>query len=207
MSNAFASLAPWMHDYGVAIVFLILMLESIGLPLPGESLLITAAILAGRGDIGITALFFAAWAGAVVGDNIGYLIGRRLGHALLRHYGAKVGLTAERLDAVEAVFARYGLAAVGFARFFNVLRQLNGVVAGALAMEWRRFLLFNALGGALWVLTWTALGFYVGEHGADIAVFFHKLGLFGGLLGGVAAIAALIWIYARRSASARDDSK
>jgi len=184
----------------VAAVFLILMFESFGVPLPGESLLIVASILAGRGDLSYVALFLAAWAGAVIGDSIGYLIGRKLGGALLRYYGGRVGLTAERLAKVEAAFARWGPVAVAFARFFNVLRQLNGVVAGSLEMPWRRFLMFNALGGAAWVLAWTVAGYYVGIHGAGIAALLHKAGYAGtivALVGALAVLAIMSWRRAR----------
>jgi membrane protein DedA with SNARE-associated domain len=167
-------LEPWIHDYGSAAVFLILTLESFGFPLPGESLLIATAILAGRGVISFPVLLLSAWCGAVVGDNIGYLIGRMLGHRLLWRYGAKLWLKRDRLRKVEEIFARYGPVTVGFARFFNVLRQLNGVVAGTLEMDWWRFVLFNALGGALWVTVWTLAGYYFGAHGSEIAVLLHK---------------------------------
>ena len=139
-SHLLGSLEPWIHEYGSVAIFLILTLESFGVPLPGESLLIVAAILAGRGEISFPVLLLSAWGGAVTGDNIGYLIGRILGHKLLRRYGGKIGLKPDRLRQVEAVFARYGPITVGFARFFNILRQLNGVVAGALEMHWLRFL-------------------------------------------------------------------
>jgi membrane protein DedA with SNARE-associated domain len=194
-------LEPWVREYGVAAVFLILMLESFGMPLPGESLLIVASILAGRGDLSFVTLFFAAWAGAVVGDSIGYLIGRKLGGTLLRHCGSKVGLTADRLAKVEVAFARWGPLAVAFARFFNVLRQLNGVVAGSLKMPWRKFLLFNALGGAGWVLTWTAAGYYVGLHGAGIAALMHKVGYAGAVVALAAVLAVLAFMYWRRAQS------
>jgi len=190
---------PWVREYGVAAVFLILMLESFGMPLPGESLLIVASILAGRGDLSYVALFLAAWAGAVVGDSIGYLIGRKLGGTLLRHYGGKIGLTSERLAKVEAAFARWGPLAVAFARFFNVLRQLNGVVAGSLKMPWRKFLLFNALGGAAWVLTWTVVGYYVGLHGAGIATLMHKVGYAAVIVALVAVLAVLAFMRWRRA--------
>jgi membrane protein DedA with SNARE-associated domain len=192
-------LEPWIHQYGGAAVFLILALESFGFPLPGESLLIVASVLAGRGDISYLTLFLSAWAGAVAGDSIGYLIGRKFGRALLLRHGGKVGLNAERLAKVEAVFTRYGPAAVGFARFFNVLRQLNGIVAGSMRMPWPRFLVFNALGGALWVLTWTVVGYYVGLHGADIAALTHKLGYVGIAVTVIAGAALLAYIYRRRT--------
>ena len=193
--HVLGSLEPWVHEYGAVVIFLILTLESFGVPLPGESLLIVAAILAGRGEISFPALLSSAWAGAVAGDNIGYLIGRRLGHKLILRFGGMVGLKSDRLRKVEVIFARYGAVAVGFARFFNILRQLNGVVAGSLEMDWRRFLVFNALGGALWVIVWTMAGFYLGKHGADIAVIAHKLGVAGTILILTVLIAILIYIF------------
>ncbi|MGH6851916.1 MAG: DedA family protein, partial [Methylocella sp.] len=145
------NLEPFVHAYGAAAVMVILTFESLGLPVPGESVLIFASVLAGRGELSLLFLMLAAWAGAVLGDNIGYLIGRRLGRAIILRYGAKIGINADRLNRVEAFFKRYGPVTVAFARFVNVLRQLNGIVAGTMKMEWKRFLFFNALGGALWV--------------------------------------------------------
>ncbi len=151
LNHIVGAMAPWLHAYGSAAVFVILLFELLGLPLPGESLLIVAAILAGHGDLSFPVLLLSAWGGAVAGDNIGYLIGRTLGSTLLRRYGRKVGIKPESLQKVEAAFARYGAVAVGVARFINILRQLNGIVAGALEMHWLKFLFFNALGGAVWV--------------------------------------------------------
>jgi membrane protein DedA with SNARE-associated domain len=192
------ALEPWLHHYGAAAIFAILVLESLGLPLPGESLLILAAVLAEHGDISVPGLLIAAWAGAVIGDNIGYLVGRLLGHTLIWRYGGRIGLTPERIRKVETVFARYGPMTVIFARFFNVLRQLNGIIAGTARMEWRRFLLFNALGGALWVLVWTSIGLYLGAHGAYVARILHRLGYLGVVLGGIALTGIVIFIYRRK---------
>jgi membrane protein YqaA with SNARE-associated domain len=121
--------------------------------LPGESLLIFGSVMAEHGNMSFPLLLLFAWIGGVIGDNIGYLIGKKLGRVVLLRYGGKIGITPKRLSQVEVVFARYGSLTVAFARFFNVLRQLNGVVAGTLEMDWWRFLLFNAIGRALWVLT------------------------------------------------------
>ncbi|HEY5505479.1 MAG TPA: DedA family protein, partial [Sedimentisphaerales bacterium] len=197
-SHILGLLEPWVHEYGAVAIFLILTLESFGVPLPGESLLIVAAILAGRGEISFPALLVSAWIGAVTGDNIGYLIGRKLGHKALLRFGGMVGLTADRLRKMEAIFVRYGALTVAFARFFNILRQLNGVVAGSLEMDWRRFLVFNALGGAFWVVVWTIAGFYLGKHGADIAAVVHKLGLFGVIFVSVALLIVLIYMFLLR---------
>ena len=95
------------------------------------------------------------------------------------------------------MFARYGPMTVIFARFFNVLRQLNGIIAGTARMDWRRFLLFNALGGALWVLVWTSIGLYLGAHGAYVARLLHRLGYLGVVLGGSALTGIVVFIYRR----------
>jgi membrane protein DedA with SNARE-associated domain len=193
-----ATLGPWIHHYGVAAVFVILTFESLGLPLPGESLLVVAAVLAGRGEISLPGLVFSAWAGAVIGDNIGYLAGRLLGRRLVWRYGAKIGLSAERLNKLEKIFARYGPVTVVFARFVNVLRQLNGVIAGTMNMKWWRFLTFNALGGALWVLAWVAAGFCLGSYGASVAALIHKAGILGMFAFLAALIAAAGYFICRR---------
>jgi membrane protein DedA with SNARE-associated domain len=197
IEHAFGSLTPLLQEYGVTAVMIILMLESIGLPLPGESVLILGSVLAARGDLSFPFLLVFAWAGAVLGDNIGYVIGRTFGRVVLLRVGGRIGLKADRVRKVEAVFARYGPVTVGFARFFPILRQLNGVVAGTLGMEWPRFLLFNALGGALWVLVWSLLGFYLGAHVGDIAELAHDFGMVGAAVA-AAVVAAVAWLKWRR---------
>jgi membrane protein DedA with SNARE-associated domain len=196
-----ATLSPWIHSYGSAAVFLILLFESFGFPLPGESLLIVAAISAGRGELSLPVLLLAAWGGAVAGDNIGYFIGRWLGRHLLRRYGEKVGIKPESLHKVETAFAKYGAVTVMFARFVNILRQLNGLVAGALEMHWLKFLIFNALGGALWVGTWTAAGYYLGKHGGKLLRIAHEAGLYGAIGVGVLVAAGVgyFWYQARHA--------
>jgi membrane protein DedA with SNARE-associated domain len=192
-----ASLEHFVRHYGVVAVAVIVTFEALGAPLPGESLLIFAAVLAGRGEMSLPALLICAWAGAVMGDNVGYLIGRKLGRTAVARYGAKIGLTAPRFNAVEEVFARYGAATVAFARFVNVLRQLNGVVAGTLGMNWWRFLLFNALGAALWVATWVLGAFYLGEHASGIARLARHVGVVGGLLAAAVLLVALVVLVRR----------
>jgi len=202
IEHLFGNLEPFVHTYGAAAVMVILTFESLGLPLPGESVLIIASVLAGRGELSLLPLMLGAWAGAVLGDNIGYLIGSRLGRAIVLRYGAKIGINADRLNRVEAFFKRYGPVTVAFARFVTVLRQLNGVVAGMLKMEWKRFFFFNALGGALWVSLWTLAGFYLGEHVSDIKVIAHDLEHAGAILGLGVLIAALVYGFWRlRNAS------
>jgi membrane protein DedA with SNARE-associated domain len=167
-------LEPFVRHYGVFAVSLILTFEALGAPVPGETLLIFASVLARRGEMSLPALLVFAWAGSVVGDNIGYVIGRTLGRATISRYGAKIGLSDARMSAIESLFARYGSATVLFARFFSILRQLNGIVAGTLGMSWWRFLLFNAIGAALWVAAWVFAGTYFTAHTAFIARLAHQ---------------------------------
>ncbi|WP_137390870.1 DedA family protein [Rhodoligotrophos defluvii] len=186
-------LAAYLHDYGEWAVFAIILLESLGAPLPGESLLIAAFSLAARGLLDPPLLFLGTFAAAVLGDNIGYLIGRLLGRQAVIRFGTRVGVTAERYEWAEAQFSRYGPAIVAGARFVVILRQLNGIVAGSLGMHWLRFLIFNAIGAALWVGFWGALAMFVGTHVHAFAELAQHLGVAGVLIALVAAIAALAW--------------
>jgi membrane protein DedA with SNARE-associated domain len=188
---------PLVRQYGVVAVAIIITLESFGAPLPGESLLIFGSVMAEHGNMSFPLLLLFAWIGGVVGDNIGYLIGKRLGRAVLLRYGEEIGFTPKRLGQVEAIIARYGTFTVAFARFFNLLRQLNGVIAGTLRMDWWRFLLFNALGCALWVLTWGLTGFYLGEHVSNITKFARSFGLLGAIIVAVLATGAIIYALRR----------
>jgi membrane protein DedA with SNARE-associated domain len=170
-----ANLEPFVQHYGAFAVSLVLAFESLGMPVPGETLLIFAAVLAHRGEMSLPALLIFAWAGSVLGDNIGYLIGKTICRATITRYGGKIGLTNARISAVEETFSRYGSATVLLARFFPVLRQLNGIVAGALGMPWWRFLLFNAIGAALWVGAWVFIAVYFSAHMAAATQFANNL--------------------------------
>lgn len=192
-----AGLEHFVHDYGVFAVFLILTFEALGAPLPGETLLIFASILAGRGEMSLPALLMFAWIGSVLGDNIGYAVGRTVGRAAILRYGVKVGLNDARFSAVEKVFLRYGPMAVVFARFFNILRQLNGIVAGAMGMDWRRFLLCNAVGGALWVTVWVFAASYFTEHMSVLTGLAHHTKVVVGVFVAIALIVVLTLVLRR----------
>ena len=154
LHEALALIEPWVATYGVLAIFLIVYLESLGLPLPGESALVAAGVLSARGDLDIAPALLAVFSGAVLGDGTGYWIGRFGGRPLLRRFGPYLKLTPERLDRLERLFRDRGALIVATARFVVVLRQLNGVVAGSVSMPWPRFLLANAVGAALWTAAW-----------------------------------------------------
>jgi membrane protein DedA with SNARE-associated domain len=161
------TIEPIVAHYGYAAIFAMVMLEALGMPAPGESGLIGSALLAARGDLSISGVLACAWAGAVLGDSIGYLIGRLAGRALVLRFGAYIGITEQRLTAVEALFRRRGAVIVVTARFVVVLRQLNGIVAGTVKMPWPKFLLANATGGLLWTLAW-GLGAYLAAESLGV---------------------------------------
>jgi membrane protein DedA with SNARE-associated domain len=101
---------------------------------------------------------------AIIGDNIGFVIGHFGGRPLVHRYGRYIFLTPERLDTAEGYFNRHGGKIVTIARFIAVLRQLNGILSGIIGMHWAKFLAFNALGAVLWVCTWAGLGYLAGQH-------------------------------------------
>ena len=136
------------QQYGYWMVGVIIGLEAMGLPLPGESLLIATAIYAATtGNLAIEWIVLAAAAGAIMGDNAGYLVGQRLGRPALEKYGPRVGLTVPRQRLGQYLFLRYGGVVVFFGRFIAFLRVFAALLAGSNRMPWGRFLMWNALGG------------------------------------------------------------
>jgi membrane protein DedA with SNARE-associated domain len=142
-----AILASW--SYWAILV--VVALESAGLPLPGETLLIGAAIYARlTGDMSISGIVIAAAAGAIAGDNLGYWIGRRYGVALVERYGARIGISPEKFRLSQYLFHKWGGPVVFFGRFITILRILAALLAGANRMPLRQFMLYNAVGGIVW---------------------------------------------------------
>lgn len=144
---ALADLDALFRHYGYGAIFAGVLLESSGLPLPGESLLIAASLYAATTHhLAILLLVPAAAMGAILGDQIGYAIGRHVGVRVLERWGRRVGLSAERLELGRYLFRRYGGRVVFLGRFVAVLRTFAALLAGANRMPWPRFLLWNALG-------------------------------------------------------------
>ena len=160
VEHGLAHLEPYVAAYGALALFAIVYLESLGAPLPGESALVAAAALAARGDLSVAHVLLAAFSGAVLGDSTGYLIGRLGGRPLLMRFGPHIGLTPERYARFSKLMRRRGAWVVMTARFIVVLRQLNGLMAGAMMMPWPVFAAANAAGAALWAGAWV-LGVYL----------------------------------------------
>ncbi len=170
--NALSS--PLQH-YGVWAIGLLIMLEDFGIPVPGETILIAGAVYAGAGRLNVLAVGVVGFIAAIIGDNIGFAIGHFGGRALALRWGKYVFLTEERLNKAENFFDRRGAIVITFARFVEGLRQANGIIAGITGMHWLRFLIFNAIGAALWVGTWVSLGYLAGNH---IGTIYHYITLY-----------------------------
>jgi membrane protein DedA with SNARE-associated domain len=197
LHDTLALVLPYVDRYGYAAVMGALLLESFGLPLPGEAMLIAGAALAAEGELHLGPLLICAWLAAVLGDNIGFAIGRFGGRRLVLRYGTRIGITERRLASVEGFFRRFGGQVVLLARFFAVVRQLNGIVAGTAGMGWWRFLAYNAAGAALWVSAWGFGVYYFGQSLAHVVARLHGLGYLIGLLALIALVAAIA-LYNRR---------
>ena len=193
MSDLLTTVRPYLDQYGYWALFGAILLEDFGMPVPGETLLIASALLASQGQMHLVPLLLIAWAAAVTGDNIGYAIGRFGGRKLVLRYGNYVLINEQRLQKAEGFFRRYGGTVVVVARFLAVLRQLNGIVAGTVKMNWRRFLSYNILGAALWVSFWGMLFYELGEKAFSFGAGFKTGQYF--LLGGLVAAAVVLAIY------------
>ena len=136
--------------WGYAVIFVGMLLENAGLPLPGETLTLLGGYAAGSGQLNVLGVMAAAGGGAVLGDNIGYWVGRRYGWQLLLRVGGWLGQSPEQLDGVRLRFQRHAGWSVFLGRFVAVLRVLAGPLAGAVAMPYRRFLVCNLAGALLW---------------------------------------------------------
>jgi len=181
-------------SHGYPAIALIIGLESMGLPLPGETALITAAIYAGSTHtLEIGPLVAAAAAGAIAGDSAGFWIGRWVGDSLILRHGSRLRLTPARLAAGQHLFNRYGGTVVFLGRFVALLRTLAALLAGINHMPWRRFLAFNAAGGFTWAASIGLGAYFLGQRIERIR---SVVGIVG-LAAAVAAAVAFWWLFKR----------
>lgn len=178
--------------YGYAAVFGLIFAESLGIPLPGEGILVVTALYAARthrlsvvGDISTAAI------AAFLGTSLGYILGRSAGASLLARFGGYVGLSAARRRLGEYLFLRHGAKIVFFGRFIAFLRAFEGILAGANRMPLRRFMLFNALGAVAWTTTF-GLGAYV--FGRAFVHLSRPIGLATVVVAALAAVAAIAYV-------------
>ena len=152
-------------QYGYLAVLVIVGLESTGVPLPGETTLVAAALYAGAThNLNIVGVVIAAAVGAILGDNLGYLIGHWGGYRLLIRYGRYIRLSEKRIKIARYLFLRYGGEVVFFGRFTAILRAYAAFLAGTTRMPWRRFLFFNAAGGIAWATIYGGGAYLLGRQ-------------------------------------------
>jgi membrane protein DedA with SNARE-associated domain len=159
-----------LHEYGNIVLGVVVGLECVGLPLPGETLLIAAAVIAGTTQhLNIAFVVFSAALGAIVGQAAGYWIGWSIGLRLLRHYGRYIGLNDRRLAYGRALFRKHGEKVVVASRFVVVLRTLTGLLAGANHMPWPRFMIANVAGSLVWSIFYGVGAYLLGHAAKDLA--------------------------------------
>jgi membrane protein DedA with SNARE-associated domain len=188
--------APILDKWGYLAVAAIILVESFGMPAPGQTIMVAAAIYSSWGRLDIWAVGIIAFVAAVLGDNIGYWIGVRGGRKAVHRFGKYIFITPERLERAELFFARRGNRIVVVARFIDGLRQLNGVIAGITAMPWRTFLIYNAIGAALWVGWWTTIAYLLGTHLVEIIDRAHEYKWFA-IAAVILAIGAYVFFHMR----------
>ena len=192
-----ARVVHFITNHGLPLLFLVVLLESFGLPLPGETALIAFGVLAAEGHYSIVAVIVLAATGAIVGDNLGYwLLGRLGGRALFRRWSWLRSWSERVLPGAERLMRRHGGKTVFFGRFVTVLRYTAAWVAGLGRMPWWRFLFWNAAGGIVWATAVGLVAYYAGQAAADAI---RRYGLFAAA--GIAAaivIGALALHFGRR---------
>ena len=173
------------QDYGLVLLFVLIAMESAGVPLPGETALIAAGVLAARGDMDIVEVIVVAAAAAIIGDNVGYWVGRLGGRRLLERWEPLERHASRVLPWSERFFKRHGAKTIFLGRFFAVLRVTAAWLAGISRMHWWQFFLWNAAGAICWAVLVGLVSYYLGQAAAEAINRY-------GLIAGVAIVALLV---------------
>jgi membrane protein DedA with SNARE-associated domain len=192
----------WLLDlfasYGYAVVFAGVFLENMGLPVPGETALLAGAALAHFGELSLGRVVATAIAAAILGDNLGFFIGRHGGRGIAERHGWRIGLTPDRLGEFDRFFLRHGPKTVFAARFITGLRVVGALLAGGSGMRWPQFLFFNATGAVVWCTAVAVAGYSLAYSWATLERWVGRSGLVALVL--VAAVGIIGWMRARRDA-------
>jgi len=178
--------------YGLWFVFGIVCAESAGLWVPGETALIAAGVYAAKGKLSITAVIIVAAAGAIIGDNIGYWLGREGGRRLIYRYQWMARQADRIMPRAERFFEKHGPKAVFFARFFGGVRVTGAWMAGMTRMPWWKFLVWNALGGIVWATGVGLISFFAGKAVADAIA---RYGAYGGVAIGALLVLVVVAVH------------
>jgi membrane protein DedA with SNARE-associated domain len=184
-----------LHLYTYPVLFLLVMIESLGIPLPGEIALVTAAAYASHGQISIYVVIVLAGTAAVVGGILGYWIGVKGGLPLIARYGGYVGIRKSHVDKAHAFFERNGGKTILFGRFIAILRTWAAVIAGAACMSFTRFVTFTTMSSVVWAITFGFLGFYFGR---DLPLLEAYISRFSFAVLAIGAIGIALYVIYRR---------
>jgi membrane protein DedA with SNARE-associated domain len=191
----------WLLDlfarYGYFVVFAGVLLENTGLPVPGETALLAGAALAHYGQLSLPWVIVSAIAGATLGDNLGFLIGRRGGRRIAERHGWRVGLTPPRLAEFDRFFQRHGPKTVFVARFITGLRVVGAVLAGGSGMKWPVFVFYNATGAVVWCTVVACAGYSLAYSWETLERWIGRSGLIALAL--AAAAGVIVVLRARRN--------
>jgi membrane protein DedA with SNARE-associated domain len=180
---------------GYWVVFLGVLLENAGVPVPGETVLLAAGFFAAQGHFRLPLVMAVAACAAVLGDNVGYLAGRLMGRAALERYGRVLRLSPARLSRFDGFFSRHGAETILIARFVTGLRVVAALLAGAARMRWGSFVLYNCAGAVLWSIAISLLGYFFGHSWVMLERWVGRVGL---AAVSIAALAAVITLWLRR---------
>jgi len=186
----------WIVDlfarYGYAAVFVGVFLENSGLPVPGETALLAGAALSHYGRLALPWVIVTAMTAAILGDNLGFLLGRRFGRGFLERHGRRVGLTAPRLAMFDRFVQRHGARTIFIARFVTGLRVFGAVLAGASDLPWPTFLFWNATGAVAWSITFGVVGYALGQSWDTLERWIGRSGLIAFAIVAAAAVVAVL---------------
>lgn len=199
------ALTNLLRDYGYPLVGVFVGIESSGIPFPGETMLVTAAVYAGTGHLSIAWVIVAGAVGAIVGDNLGFVAGRLGGRPLVLRYGRYIRVRKQHLEYAERFFTRHGDKTVFLGRFVAVLRAWAALLAGINRMAWSTFLVYNAAGGILWATIFGVLGYTLGHNLPVLERVLRILGVVGVAVA-VLAVAAAYVAWKRRSRSSHTNA-
>lgn len=188
---------PWLEHYGYVALFLALMAEGMGIPTPGQTLLIGAALLSGHGEMNPVGVLGTGVAALLLGDNLGYALGRRGGRRLV----LRLGVNRRRLRKVDRFYLHWGPWAVMLDCFFDGTRQMGSLLAGSATMPWWRFFLFDATGTLLWVGVWGFGSLQLERHTAVLHRLWSHINPYAIAASLLAVLGLAIWLWRRQEES------
>ena len=183
MDTLVETVRPYINHYGYWAIFFGVFLESLGLPVPGETLIIVAGLVAAKGVLNFSWIVILTIIATFIANEISFAIGYWGGNNLLAKYGKYVFINETRLQALEDFMKRHGTKVVVIARFILGLRQINGFIAGTVKMPVVQFVMFNMIGAILWVGWWMGLSYYFGKKFDSIFIkYYFLIGIIGLLM-------------------------